>query len=137
VLNGSDERIKKDIQNSDLGLEFINNLRPVKYKFKNRQNVISFDENGNETITPTEGVRYHYGLIAQEVKSILGDKDFAGYVYDDKTDSHWLRYEEFISPIIKSIQVLSEENKLLKNKLEEKDALINDILTRLMNLENK
>ena len=137
VLNGSDERIKKDIQNSDLGLEFINNLRPVKYKFKNRQNVISFDENGNETITPTEGVRYHYGLIAQEVKNILGDKDFAGYVYDKETDSHWLRYEEFISPMIKSIQALSLENDYLKNKLEEKNKQIDDILLRLNALENK
>ena len=34
TINTSDERLKKDIQDSDLGLDFINKLRPVSYKFK-------------------------------------------------------------------------------------------------------
>src|SRR5699024_2236228 len=36
VQTRSDERDKKDIKDSDLGLEFINKLRPVKYKWNLR-----------------------------------------------------------------------------------------------------
>ena len=51
---GSDVRIKNSIVESDLGLDFVNSLNPVKYKL-------------NASTTP----RYHYGLIAQEVTSSL------------------------------------------------------------------
>ena len=59
------------------------------------------------------GVRTHYGLIAQQVKQSLdavGCADFGGYVLADKTDpssKNMLRYDEFIAPIIQSIQELS------------------------------
>lgn len=62
------------------------------------------------------GNRTHYGLIAQDVKSVIEDiglttKDFAGYVAGDiKNDTELaLRYEEFISPMIKAIQELSSK----------------------------
>jgi hypothetical protein len=60
------------------------------------------------------GKRTHYGLIAQDVKSAIEDiglttKDFAGYVAGDvENDTELaLRYDEFISPMIKAIQELS------------------------------
>ena len=55
-------------------------------------------------ITPVEGTRTHYGLIAQEVKDVLDDVDFGGYVYDEETDTMALRYDQFISPLIKAVQ---------------------------------
>lgn len=92
----SDKRDKKDIENTDLGLDFIKKLRPVKYKWNFR--------NGEY-----EGKRYHQGLIAQEVKKVLDDMktDFAGY-QDHKVnggeDVLSLAYGEFIAPLIKAIQ---------------------------------
>jgi hypothetical protein len=99
----SDERTKENILISDLGLNFINKLNPVKY------NKI----NGNRT---------HYGLIAQEVKSVLdeaGIEDFGGWVISDVNDPEGqqaLRYEEFISPLIKAVQELTARVKLLEEK---------------------
>ena len=52
--NQSDERVKENITGSDLGLDFINDLRPVKYN----------------KITSYSG-RPEYGFIAQEVSSSL------------------------------------------------------------------
>jgi hypothetical protein len=88
---------------SDLGLNFINKLNPVKY------NKIGGD-------------RTHYGLIAQEVKSVLDEvniADFGGWVISDVNDAEGqqaLRYEEFISPLIKAVQELTARVKSLEEK---------------------
>ena len=46
-------------------------------------------------------------------------------------------YTELIAPLIKSVQELSTENDYLKNKLQDKENQINDILARLTALKNK
>ena len=97
----SDERTKQNILPSDLGLSFINKLEPVKY---NR----------------LDGNRTHYGLIAQQVKSVLEEtniEDFGGWVISHTSDLNGqqaLRYEEFISPLIKAVQELSARVKALE-----------------------
>ncbi|RYX80068.1 tail fiber domain-containing protein, partial [bacterium] len=53
TVNTSDVRQKRLIENSDLGLEFVNTLRPVSYKWKVGDNEI------------------HYGVIAQETEAAL------------------------------------------------------------------
>ena len=96
----SDRNVKNTIATSDLGLDFINKLNPVSYKYN-------------------EGTRIHYGLIAQEIETVLNTiskstTDFAGFCKDEVdedgnaiTPIYGLRYTEFISPIIKAIQELS------------------------------
>lgn len=129
TINTSDIREKKNIVKSDLGLEFINKLNPVSYKFING-GYYPIDETDPEQLAqkhglPKPGIRKHYGLIAQELKQALDDvgaEDFAGYVIDDMEDPDSLlsmRYEECISPIIKAIQELSAKVELL-------EGLIND-----------
>lgn len=113
-VNTSDERQKTAIAASDLGLGFINTLTPRSYKWINRQNVI--DEETQELV-PTPGVRTHYGLIAQEVETALNGKDFAGLVYDEEADVYGLRYEQFISPLIKAVQELSAKVDSLTSEL--------------------
>ena len=83
------------------------------------------DEIGNYTqiVTDIPGNRTHFGLIAQEVKEVLGDQDFGGYVHDAETDTYALRYDQFISPLIKAVQ--------------EQQALIESLTTRLTALEGK
>jgi len=125
----SDERLKNSIENSDLGLDFVNQLRPVKYK-------------NNLATTP----RYHYGLIAQELISTLNNfgktTDDIGFISSAsvnytteeieelKTKPYWssveteisasmkqelgLAYTELISPMIKSIQELSQKVSYLE-----------------------
>ena len=144
TINTSDERTKNTINDSVLGLDFISKLRPVSYKFNVGQNIITSEPDGKEeitikdaewdvlsgkiispaikeirtkfkqVITPRPGYRTHYGLIAQEVKAVLGDTDFGGYVHDTATDSMGLRYSEFIAPLIKAVQELKSEVDALK-----------------------
>jgi hypothetical protein len=99
TINTSDAREKTDIAASDLGLSFINSLKPVKYKWKigstkfidkqigEAPQVIEpaeHDEDGNIVkpeiveVRPvyerekvqTPGKRNHYGLLAQDVKEL-------------------------------------------------------------------
>jgi len=133
TIQTSDKNVKDNITESDLGLDFVNKLKPVSYKFK-------------------EKTRTHYGLIAQDIEDVLSDiskstTDFAGFIKTQKEDhslwtkddvetkdgsehlgdfknplgtkvdgeySYALRYEEFISPIIKAIQELSAKVKALE-----------------------
>lgn len=127
TIQTSDEREKKEIIDSDLGLDFVNQLRPVSFKWKVGQNVVIsevvkdeqgnpiLDEEGNEkkesVIIPREGKRTHYGLIAQEVEKLLNGKDFGGFIYDKETDIKGLRYDQFVPILIKAIQELNEKIK--------------------------
>ena len=95
----SDRRLKSNIQISDLGLNFIDSLKPVKYNM------------GDE--------KTHYGLIAQEVSQSLAEfnvEKFGGY----DTDGQYLalRYEEFISPLIKAVQEQSQIIMELQRRVE-------------------
>lgn len=138
TIQTSDERTKKDIEDSVLGLSFINDLRPVSYKFKVggvevvRQ--IYRDEEGKECSPDDEGAmpaelvtkekageRTHWGLIAQEVKEACdkANVDFGGWVLTDVKDEdspQALRYDQFIAPLIKAVQELSSRIEKLETK---------------------
>lgn len=109
TINTSDVNAKNSIESSSLGLEFVNKLRPVQYKF-NVGHIEVNPEDGSKNVIP--GKRTHFGLIAQEVKeSLPDDLDFAGWVLSNKEDpdsQQGLRYEQFIAPLIKSVQELSQ-----------------------------
>lgn len=135
LLNVSDQRLKTGIVDSDLGLNFINLLRPVKYRkkytpevpFQNDEGQPILDENNNRVIDTSynyEGSRMHYGLIAQEVKAALDEvgvgDNFSGWALSDVENEDSIQnlaYDKFISPIIKSIQELSNMVKSLQQEV--------------------
>lgn len=126
VQNRSDERDKADIRDTVLGLDFINALRPVDFKWDYRDSYISVDDDGNISPLPKDGskkgVRYHHGFIAQDVARIIETNgiDFGGY-QDHKvnggSDVKSLGYEEFIAPLVKAVQELSSEIKKINQKI--------------------
>ena len=125
TIQTSDATQKTDIVDTDLGLDFITALRPVSYKWKVGQNIVQVPDNLTEAsdgckdhpVVARPGVRTHYGLIAQEVKAVLGDKDFGGYIDEGYADGvegeKGLRYDQFISPLIKAIQELNAKVEAL------------------------
>jgi hypothetical protein len=56
----SDSRVKTDVSDSDLGLDFIAELKPVKFKWVD-----------GETSEEVNRTKYQYGLLAQDVKESL------------------------------------------------------------------
>ena len=126
----SDRRAKKDIASiGSQAVDFIKALRPVSYKLKQGEgHVDPMDENGNPVSVENpsadrEGIRTHWGFIAQEVKEALstaGYEDAAVWCLADKDDPdsrQSLRYEELIAPMIKAIQQQQERIEALERKV--------------------
>jgi len=112
ALNTSDKNLKNTITDSDLGLSFINKLRPVSYKWNQKEEEVS-------------DTKTHYGLIAQEIETALASEgktldNFAGvykpddYKEDGTGGAMAIAVSELISPLIKAIQELSAEVAALK-----------------------
>ena len=128
VYSLSDARDKADVRDTIMGLDFIKSLRPVDYRWDYREDYLQFDpETGDHNPIPKDGskkrTRFHHGLIAQEVKSAADGLgvDFAGFqdhTINGGEERMTLGYSEFIGPLIKAVQELSEENAALKARLD-------------------
>ena len=109
TIQTSDRNEKNSIIESDLGLSFINKLKPVSYKWNN-----------------PKYQKTYYGLIAQDLEQTLSTEDktindFAGL--DKPSDGPMgLNYSEFISPLIKAIQELTTKIETLETKVAALEA---------------
>jgi len=140
VQNRSDLRDKAEVRDTQLGLSFINALRPVDYKWDMREFYkLPMPEDTTDkaamaawreacqlsNLTPDgskKRSRYHHGLIAQEVKAVLDEQgiDFGGYQdhsVKGGEDVLSIGYDELIAPLIKAVQELTARVKELEAKL--------------------
>jgi hypothetical protein len=114
TIQTSDIREKTEIKPTKLGLDFINDLNPVSYKWTE-----------GERLDASKDERNHQGLIAQEVAETLEkhgvDKNKFGGLDIQKTneydDFHAMSYEQLIAPMIKAIQELKAEIEELKKQI--------------------
>ena len=131
VQQRSDRRDKADIKETDLGLDFINKIEPVSYKWDYRDDYTEFYENwlGETQVRnlPKDGSkkrkRNHQGVIAQQVQEVCREMgvDFAGLQHhsvNDGNDVYSIGYDEFIGPLIKSVQELSSQLNVALKKIE-------------------
>ena len=135
LITSSDRKVKKDIE--DIDDNFVNTLIdsiiPKTYKYTN----------GTSD-------RTHCGAIAQDVEDVivgmgLTTKDFGGVVKDYKikeveTESgnvaieadyetepdYYLRYEEFIMPLVRYCQLLKQRIEVLENTLNKNETSVTD-----------
>ena len=142
VQNRSDVRDKADIIDTTLGLSFLLEVRPVEYRLDYREDYVQVteDDDGKQVVTliPRDGSkkrnRFHQGVIADEIKALM-DKlniDFAGYQdhsIGGGADFKSIGYEEFIGPLIKSVQELN-------GMILERDNVIDGLISRIEALEN-
>jgi hypothetical protein len=117
--HSSDERIKKEIKDNTLGLDFINDLRTVTFKKKAPSEYPKeFDQYNAEKTKRKNHGKINYGFIAQEVKKSM---DKAGHsefpVWKENVDTmQELGETELITPLVKAIQELTARVKELENK---------------------
>ena len=115
TIQTSDQNEKNTITDSDLGIDFIKRLTPKSYIFNGK-------------------TRTHYGLIAQDVETVLTDinkptSGFAGFIKSDISEEqdgseyrYGLRYTEFVAPLIQAVK--------------DQQAIIEDLQARITALEN-
>jgi len=106
----SDRNFKKDITDLTLGLDFVNDLKPSKYKYK----------------ADLDDSPLMYGLIAQDLESSLekaGVEKNSAWVLqhnpkeDEKESDYSLDYLKLTPILIKAIQELKAENTALANRI--------------------
>jgi len=114
----SDERLKTDIKDDTLGLDFIKELKTKTFKWKPSNEVPKeLTEHYSEKNNMDTDVVMH-GMIAQEVKEALdkaGVSTFGGW--SEKSDgSQDISREMFVIPLIKAVQELSTKLTQLESK---------------------
>ena len=132
VANSSDRRKKKNIEpiTEEFAKKLIEGLQPMSYKY--------LDGTSDRT---------HYGAIAQDVEDLilsmgLTTQDFGGvvkeYPYKDTAESdgiykrirdetddpdYYLRYDEFIMPLVAYCQSLQKQINVLQKCIEEREVI--------------
>lgn len=146
IIYPSDGRFKTNIKNNVPGLDFINALQPVTYNFdmhkldnytgadklENDARLKSFDENARTA----KEKKIYSGFIAQDVQKAAEklSYDFSG-VYKPQSDKdiYGLSYSDFVVPLVKAVQQLSQQNDDLKkeyeNKIDDLQQQINQLKT--------
>ena len=119
----SDERLKKDVATSTAGLSFINDLRPVTFKWKNAGDIPdTFNGYKEGSSTPVVNANTNHGFIAQEVKTALDAHSEIKDGFDmwaEGADGRQRVGEAALIPIlVKAIQELSAKNEALLTRIE-------------------
>ena len=120
----SDERIKTNITDDNLGLSFINQLRPVTFNWKpNNELPKHFRDYAEENVKDTD--RVLHGMLAQEVKASIRQRRYKYFWGLERrckdTGQQYLSQEMFVyPPYPKAVKELSAEVQELKKQLENK-----------------
>ena len=120
----SDERYKKDIQdNTDCGLDFINDLKTRTFKWKAKSELTPDMPDYDAEKTTADYPNKHYGLIAQEVKEAMASNnitDFGGHVITESSGKNIesIAQSMFVYPLIKAVQELSTKVEALEARIK-------------------
>ena len=129
--------LKFNVKDNVPGLAFIDKLRPVTYQFdlpKYDQHIRmaedatrALSDSAYQHQLQTGITAVHTGFIAQEVEVAANEIgfDFDGVVIpQNEKDNYGLRYAEFVVPLVKAVQELSEENSVLKDVIQQLTARV-------------
>ena len=142
----SDERDKTDFKDLDLGLDFVNALKPVTYVWDKRTNYIdktdvtTFDEDGKikhegwdlttdlDKVTSDGSKKDDDLQVGFKAQDVIALEEAAGYKLSDKTNltatvtsdgkQYGLRYERFVPMLVKALQELSAKNDALEARIK-------------------
>ena len=119
----SDIRLKEDIQDEEVGLDFINDLRPVTFQWKKEKDIPSemrAYKEGSEKRTMNG--KYNHGFIAQEVKQTIDSynlkEGFDMWQEDDADGRQRVAPNALMSVMVKAVQELSTQVDELKQELK-------------------
>ena len=125
----SDQRDKTDFNDLDIGLDFVNALKPLTYKWDKRskygdKNADDYDLNSQTPDGTHKEDWLDIGFKAQEVEAL---EKSAGYKIADKTNlvtkltkdgkQYGIQYEKFVPILVKAIQELSAKNDALEARI--------------------
>ena len=116
----SDKRDKTDVTPMEMGLDFVNKLEPVTYKWDKRSNYVEKGKDFRDLIT--DGTHKEdwldTGFLAQDVEALeseygynIADKTNLTTTLSDDGNQYGLTYSKFVPMLVKAIQ---EQNALIE-----------------------
>ena len=105
----SDERIKKNIVDNNIGLDAIEKIRVRNFEYRTKDEITDFDY-ADAVVVEKEGVQL--GVIAQEIKEILPD-----VVKQNTTGAYAVDPDNLTWYLVNAVKELSAEVKSLKAQL--------------------
>ena len=121
-ISSSDKRDKTDVTDFTHGLKWVEQLKPVTYKWDKRcwySDDLSATPDGSKKKT-----RQHIGFLAQDVLAIEQADGFASKKDDmlvvnlnEDDTAYGLKYERLVPVLVNAIKELSEKVKVLEAKL--------------------
>jgi len=98
-VNGSDLRLKEDIKPILSGLDYVNKMNPVSFKYL-------------ESYSRDRSIQT--GFIAQELIEVFKDEEWVDGIVKQGTEHYNVAYQAIIPVLVKAIQELKAEIDLLK-----------------------
>ncbi len=137
----SDGRFKINVKNENIGLDFINKLRPVTYNMDTKALDAFINPNRSQQQSDSTGIApnspqadfskstsiVHSGFIAQEVDSVSKACGFTSSIVHEPAnsgDTYALSYAEFVVPLVRAVQQLDSMNNGLAAKMQTQDSII-------------
>tara|TARA_R100001594_G_scaffold69841_1_gene104099 strand:- start:483 stop:2558 length:2076 start_codon:yes stop_codon:yes gene_type:complete len=114
----SDIRRKQDIKDDVLGLNFINKLRNVTFRWK-PQNEFPEEWDDYSAVNRLNTDKVHHGLIAQEVKQALDECNIETFkMWEEGEDGkQFLSIGKVVLPLIKAVQELSAKIDTMQTEI--------------------
>ena len=126
ISSPSDLRDKKNVQNLNAGLDFVNMLRPVVFEWNMREGT-------------KQGIS-DIGFIAQELEMAQMQSNQKDYInltmYSESNDRWFAQYANLIPIYAKAIQDLDKKLEEKESEIETLKTLITELSNRLTILEN-
>ena len=134
--SASDQRLKENIAELTYGLDFINNLEPKEFTWKQWSTGFScsqcnefYKTDDGCTIEDCEGTleetftdageNYVFGFLAQDMENYIDDsKTYELLNYEEDKDTYNYSSSNMIAPLVKAIQELSTQNSDLTARIE-------------------
>jgi hypothetical protein len=115
----SDFRDKTDINNVEVGLSFVEKLRPVTFKWDKREWYTDGNRDGSKKDTITQ-----IGFIAQELKALQESENatYLNLVYESNPDKLEATPGNLMIPLIKAVQELNAIVKQQRIEFDDKIA---------------
>ena len=107
----SDRRIKKNIEDNNIGLEAINKIQVKNFEYRTKDEITDFDNVDSVTVNK-EGVQV--GVIAQEIENVLPD-----VVKEESTGVKTVDPDNITWYLVNAVKELSAQVEELKAKLNE------------------
>ena len=107
----SDRRIKKNIEDNNVGLDAINQIQVKNFEYRTEDEIVDFD-NPASAVVHNEGIQL--GVIAQEIEEILPDM-----VKTESTGVKSVNPDNLTWYLVNAVKELSAEVETLKSQIGE------------------